>query len=73
MKQYSDSVLRNGENNTDARFMKCTGINCLLSLKFFSLYFTMAGVQITMCLATFNSNLLISTVVDLSSESTTLF
>lgn len=63
MKQYSDPVLRNGENNTAARFMKCTGINHLLSLKFLTLYFTAVGVQIIMC--TFYSDLLISTVVNL--------
>lgn len=37
MKQYSDPVLRNGENNIAARYMKCTGSNSLLSLKFLSL------------------------------------
>lgn len=63
MKQYSDQVLRNGENNTAARLPKCTGMNRLLSLRFLSLYFTIAGLQIIICLATFNSNLLISTVI----------
>lgn len=73
MNQYSDPMLRNGENNTAARFMKCTVINHLLSLKFLSLYFTAAGVQVIMCLATFYSNLHISIVVDFSSEGTTMF
>lgn len=55
MKKYSDPVLRNSENDIAARCMKCTGSNSLLSLKFLSLLFYNAGVQIMMCLATFNS------------------